>query len=159
MLNRICQHLLNYFARPEEAVRGTFVIVNDTISPALSLNDGQRVWIRGSTMNDGVYTYHNGTLKNDDDTAPAGLTNETFDGACWPMRVPREVFELATEIGDWVTKYGDSVATPYQSESVIGVYSYTLKSGAGSSGSGGDGVVSWETQFAKPLNRWRKICL
>lgn len=157
MLNKLCQHLLNYFAKPEDAVKGTFVIVNDTVSPTLPVNDGQRVWIRGSTMNDGVYTYHNGTLNNDDDTGPAGLTNEIFDGAVWPMRVPREVLDLAAEIDAWTTANAATIASPYTSENVIGVYSYTLKSGTNADGS--TGALSWETQFAKPLNRWRKICL
>lgn len=108
-------------------------------------------------MNDGVYTYHASGIKNDDDNATAGLANETFEGAIWPMRVPREVIELAGEISAWSTANAAAIASPYTSESVIGVYSYTLKSGASADGS--DGVLSWETQFAKPLNRWRKICL
>lgn len=157
MLNKLCQHLLNYFAKPEDAIRGTFVIVDDTVSPSLPVNDGQRIWIRGSTMNDGVYTYHASGIKNDDDNATAGLVNETFDGAVWPMRVPREVLDLAAEIDAWTTANAAAIASPYTSENVIGVYSYTLKSGTNADGS--DGALSWETQFAKPLNRWRKICL
>lgn len=158
MLNKLCQNLLNYFAKPEDAVKGTFVIVNDTVSPPLPVNDGQRVWIRGSTMNDGVYTYHNGTLNNDDDTGPAGLTNETFDGAVWPMRVPRDMLELATEISEWVDKYSAALDSPYYSENVIGVYSYQ-KAKSNSSGSDDSGDVTWQSKFSNRLNRWRKISL
>lgn len=109
-------------------------------------------------MNDGVYTYHASGIKNDDDNAAAGLANETFEGAIWPMRVPREVIELAAEIDTWVNKYGAALDSPYFSENVIGVYSYQ-KAKSNASGSDDSGDVTWQSKFGNRLNRWRKICL
>lgn len=156
MLNAICEHLLNYFAK--DPLHGDFVIAGGTLSPAPALLEGQRFRIVGSALNDGVYTYHASGVMNDDDTDAAELEDETFTGAIWPMAVPKAVLTLAAEIADWQDKYGAAVSGPYQSENVIGVYSYTLKSGGGN-GSGGDQAVSWQSQFKSRLNRWRKICL
>lgn len=156
MLNAICEHLLNYFAK--DPLHGDFVIAGGTLSPAPALLEGQRFRIVGSALNDGVYTYHASGVMNDDDTDAAELEDEAFAGAVWPMAVPKAVLALAAEIAEWQDKYGAAVSGPYQSENVIGVYSYTLKSGGGN-GSGGDQAVSWQSQFRTRLNRWRKICL
>ena len=71
------------------------------------------------------------------------------------MKVPRAFLALADEIQAWVDKYGDVMNSPYQSESVIGEYSYT-KASAGLS-SGGDTQSDWQYVFRKRLNEWRKI--
>lgn len=156
MLERICEHILNYFAK--DPVQGEFVISGGTISPTANLLEGQRFRIVGSVLNDGVYTYHETGIMNDDDTDNAELADETFTGAVWPMAVPKAVLALSAEISAWEDEYGAAVSSPYQSENVIGVYSYTLKTGGGS-GSGGDQAINWQSHFKSRLNRWRKICL
>lgn len=159
MLQEICEHLLNYFAKTEDAVHGEFVIADGAISPTVSLLEGQRFHINGSALNDGVYTYHLTGIMNDDDTDTADLSDETFEGTVWPMAVPKTVLALSSEIADWQNEYGGAVASPYTSENVIGVYSYTLKSGGSGSGGNGDQSINWQSQFRTRLNRWRKICL
>ena len=151
MLQQICEHIHNYFI--EESYEGKFDIADGMIS--LPLLDGQRFLISGSVLNDGVYTYHDSGVKNDDDTEVAGLQAETFAGTICAMAVPPAVVALAGEIEEWVDNNGDAINSPYQSESVIGVYSYTKASG----GSGAGGSVSWEDVYKSRLNRWRKIAL
>ena len=151
MLQQICEHIHNYFI--EESYEGKFDIADGMIS--LPLLDGQRFLISGSVLNDGVYTYHDSGVKNDDDTEVAGLQAETFAGTICAMAVPPAVVALAGEIEAWVDNNGDAINSPYQSESVIGVYSYTKASG----GSGAGGSVSWEDVYKSRLNRWRKIAL
>lgn len=151
MLQQICEHIHNYFI--EESYEGKFDIADGMIS--LPLLDGQRFLISGSVLNDGVYTYHDSGVKNDDDTEVAGLQAETFAGTICAMAVPPAVIALAGEIEAWVDNNGDAINSPYQSENVIGVYSYTKASG----GSGAGGSVSWEDVYKSQLNRWRKIAL
>ena len=117
------------------------------------LNDGQRLLFDGSDLNDGVYTYHETGITNDDDTEVAGLHDETFTGAICAMAVPPSVVALLGEINQWVAKNGEGVNSPYQSENVIGVYSYTKATG----GSGVGGSVTWQDVFGSQLNRWRKV--
>ena len=155
MLQQVCEFVHNYFVR--ENRYGTYTVASGMISPAPTLLDGQHFCIVGSALNDGVYTYHATGIMNDDDTDAAELADETFEGAIWTMAVPKAVLALSAEISAWQAEYGAAVSGPYQSENVIGVYSYTLKSG-GSNGSG-DQPVSWQSQFKNRLNRWRKICL
>jgi hypothetical protein len=119
------------------------------------VEEGQRFWITNSVFNDGVYTYHEAGIKNDDDTEAAGLTDERFAGTICALAVPPAVIALSSEINSWVETNGEAVNSPYQSENVIGVYSYTKATG----GSGAGGCVSWEDVFKDRLNRWRKIAL
>lgn len=154
MLEQICGEIHNYFI--QEPNPGEYTISDGAISPLPALLDGQRFWIVGSALNDGVYTYHENGITNDDETESADLKNETFSGTICAMAVPREVLKLAKEITDWNDKYADELNKPYRSESVIGVYSYEMKGGGGSYGSG---VIDWKTQFADRLKRWRKISL
>ena len=120
---------------------------------SLPLLDGQRFLIQGSALNDGVYTYHDTGIKNDDDSAVVGLRAETFTGTICALAVPPAVIALAGEIKSWVDTNGEVVNTPYTSESVLGVYSYTKASG----GTGAGGTVSWMDVYKEPLNRWRKV--
>lgn len=138
MLTELCQELHNWFN--DEVVTGTFVIANGEVSLPF-LQEGQYFRIVGSVFNDGVHQYG----------AASRLTDETFAGAIWPMKIPQAVIDLSEKIADWETNNGSAVLSPYQSESWAG-YSYSLKSGSGESGSTG-----WQSVFARQLNRWRKM--
>jgi len=151
MLQQICEAIHNYFIKTPHC--GTFEIADGAISPSIDLKDGQRFWITGSDLNDGVYTYHAAGIKNDDDTKAAGLQDETWAGTICALAVPPAVSALSAEINAWVAKNGEAVASPFTSESVLGVYSYQKATG----GSGAGGAVTWQDAFASQLNRWRKV--
>lgn len=149
MLQQICEYIHNYFIKTSYESR--YEIADNMVS--LPLLDGQRFLIHGSMLNDGVFTYHDTGIKNDDDTEVAGLHDETFTGTICALAVPPAVIALSEEIKSWVDTNGETVNSPYQSESVIGVYSYTKATG----GSGAGGSVSWQDVFGSQLNRWRKV--
>lgn len=142
MLTELCQELRNWFER--EKYFGTFTIENGQIDvPDGSLQSGQYFRIVGSVFNDGVHQY------DADD-----LNDEVFVGAVWSMAIPPVVVDLSERISEWVTKYGDSVSSPYSSES-FGGYSYQKASvGQGNANSINP---TWQSVFANELNRWRKI--
>ena len=151
MLQNVCEHIHNYFIK--DVLEGSFEIADAMIS--LPLIEGQRFLIRGSVLNDGMYTYHETWIGNDDDSEVVGLQAESFAGTISALAVPPAVIALAGEIKAWVDKFGDQVNSPYQSESVLGVYSYQLKGSAQSGGS--QQPVTWQSIFADRLNRWRKV--
>ena len=155
MLQQICEHIHNYFIKDVHC--GDFEIADGMISLPF-MKDGQRFWITNSDLNDGIYTYHADGIKNDDDTKVAGLKDESWAGTVCALAVPPAVSALSAEIMAWVEKYGDAVNSPYASESVIGVYSYTKGSKANSS-TGANDSVGWQDVFKDRLNRWRKVCL
>lgn len=154
MLEQICEHIHNYFIL--DRYEGECTVDEGTITPVPGLTEGQRFWLTGSALNDGVYTYHADGIRNDDDTESAALTPETFCGTVCGMGVPKEILKLASEVGAWMEKYGDVVTGPYTSES-FGGYSYTKAS----SGSGADAgaPLSWQNVFRNRMNPWRKACL
>ena len=151
MLQNVCEHIHNYFIK--DTLEGKYEIADGMIS--LPLIDGQRFLITGSALNDGLYTYHATWIGNDDDTEEVGLQAESFTGKISALAVPPAVIALAGEINAWVAKYSASITSPYQSESVLGVYSYQMK--AGSTQNGNAQPVSWQSIFADRLNRWRKV--
>lgn len=151
MLQQVCESIHNYFIKTP--ICGEFTIADGTISPALDLLDGQRFWITGSILNDGVYTYHADGIKNDDDAIAVGLHDESWAGTICALAVPPAVIALSAEIEAWVVANGAQSISPYVSENVIGVYSYTKATG----GSGAGGTVTWQDAFASQLNRWRKV--
>ena len=141
-LTELCQELRNWFER--DKFFGTFTIENGTIIvPDGSLQDGQFFRVIGSVFNDGVHQY-----------GASELSDEVFTGAIWAMAVPPAVIDLSRRISEWVTKYGESVSSPYSSES-FGGYSYVRASGAGQ-GNATSGPT-WQSTFANELNKWRKI--
>lgn len=150
MLQQFCENVRNYFIKA--AYPGTYSIIDGTLSLPF-LKNGQRFWIVGSDLNDGVYTYHDTGIMNDDDDAVAGLSDEDFKGTICAMAVPPAVVALSGEIKLWVEKYGSTVDSPYQSESFNG-YSYSLKSG---SGDGSQGGPNWQGAFADRMRVWRKV--
>lgn len=140
MLERICDHIHNYFARDEDKRSGTFTVTGGALALD-NVAEGQYFRIVGSVFNDGVYQY------------PATcLRDETFEGEIWPMRPPRDFLSLCEEIEDWQEKYGEHVDSPFQSENVIGVYSYTRAAASGNGAASG----GWEGAFKARLNRWRR---
>ena len=149
MLQQVLEHIHNYFIA--DRTEGNYEIADGTIS--LPLLDKQRFLITGSVLNDGVYTYHSDVIMNDDDTEEVGLQDETFTGTICALAVPPAVIALSAEVKAWVDTNGSAVASPYTSENVIGVYSYTQKTG----GSGAGGAIGWQDVFRDRLNRWRKV--
>ena len=152
MLQEVMEFIHNYFIKSVQC--GRYEISNGTISLPF-LQEGQRFWITNSVFNDGVYTYRSSGIMNDDDNAAAGLTDETWAGTICALAVPPAVIALSEEISQWVAKYGEAMNSPYTSENVIGVYSYTKKQGG--NGESGADPSSWQGVFGSRLNRWRKV--
>ena len=154
MLQEVMDYIHNYFVKAP--YRGTFTLSADTVSPALGLKDGQRIMITGSDLNDGVYTWHEHGILDDDDKEAAGLQDETFAGAICALAVPPQLIALSEEIKKWVETNREVMESPLASESFNG-YSYSLKTG---SSTGGDsaGQIGWQNIYGKRLERWRKLC-
>lgn len=155
MLQDVMAYIHNYFITCPNP--GTYTIRDGMLSPLPQLLEGQRIWINGSVMNDGVYTYHSYGFHDDDDINAVGLQDETFAGTICALAVPPAVIALSREISQWVEKNSEIMNSPYASESFNG-YSYSLKSG---NASGGDsaGQIGWQNIFGKRLEQWRKLCL
>lgn len=149
MLNTICENICNYFIK--ERYEGRFEIADGMIS--LPLLDGQRFLIQGSALNDGMYTFHDTGITDDDDSEAVGLHDESWAGTICALSVPPAVLALSAEITAWVDANQESQNSPYSSESVLGVYSYTKATG----GHGAGGSVGWMDVFADRLKRWRKV--
>ena len=151
MLEQICDFVHNYFEF--ERHEGTFHISGGSIELPFLLN-GQRFRIKGSALNDGIYTYYqSGMIYDADNNHGVQLQTEQFDGTVTAMAVPKAVLDLAGEIEQWQTKNADALNSPYTSES-FGGYSYTKATG---SGANAGGVLSWQDVFKARLNAYRKI--
>ena len=161
MLQDVCEHIHNYFIAKDarkipRCYSGDYSITSGVITPSVPLKEGQRFLIRGSDLNDGVYTWHAAGITNDDDDAVVGMSDEDFTGAVCALAVPPAVIALVSDIRDWVDKYGGIVINPYSSETVNGVYSYTKTVKSDDAGGGG---YSWQDVFKDRLNQWRRPCL
>lgn len=151
MLEQVCDYIHNYFIREERD--GDYAISNGTISLSFLL-DGQRFKIKGSALNDGVYTYHtDGAIKDDDDAEVVSLNSETFTGTIASMGIPKNLLAIVQDITAWQTKNQDVLDSPYTSES-FGGYSYSKATG---SGANSGGSLSWQDVFRSKLNAYRKI--
>ena len=109
MLTELCAELRNYFIPDYHNAdkyihNGTFTIENGALHGLQFLRPGQYFRIIGSFFNDGVWQNKN-----------LQLTDETFDGAIWEMRVPPDILRLAKEIDDWTKANAEAIASPYQS--------------------------------------------
>ena len=151
MLEQVMRQVRNYFIREHHI--GRFSISDGKLSPHDFLLDGQRFYITGSLLSDGVYTSHSDGIKNDDDDAVVSLPSETFDGIVYALAVHPTFIALVGEIAEWVGKFGDVASNPYQSESFNG-YSYSKSTGA-ANGS----AATWEGIFRSQLNQWRKVSI
>lgn len=152
MLEVVMRHIRNYFILDHHT--GNFTISEGMISPHDFLLEGQRFYVTGSYLNDGVYTYHVYGITNDDDNAVVDLKDETFSGVVFALAIPPTFIALVRQIEEWVGKFGDVANNPYQSESFNG-YSYTKASG--SAGGGASGGSTWQDVFRSQLNEWRKV--
>lgn len=141
MLTELCGVLRNWFET--DKISGTYTVKNGSVALPF-LQNGQYFRIVGSVFNDGVHRY-----------PTYALTDETFDGAIWPMAVPPAVLQLEMDIKAWQEKNGEAAASPFMSES-FGGYSYS-KASTGTSGSGSGTIITWQTAFKARLHQWRKI--
>ena len=151
MLTEVCNFVHNYFEIARKT--GDFKIENGNINLNDLLYYGQRFRIVGSHLNDGIYTYRENEIYNDDNTEAVELMDEVFTGAVYAMSVPRDVWQLVFDIQAWVNKNKTALDSPYTSES-FGGYSYTKASG---SGANAGGVLGWQDVFRSRLNAYRKI--
>jgi hypothetical protein len=145
MLTELCAELKNYFLRDRDADihYGEYTISGGSIDLPFLLN-GQYFRIVGSVLNDGVYQY-----------PVDGLADEEFTGAVWAMAVPPAVVALAADIEAWRNKYEsvDSMAmSPFTSETMPNVYSYTKESRNSTSGE----LTGWQKQFESRLSKLRR---
>lgn len=140
MLYEVLRYIRNFFPVEGGYHDGTYEISEGTIDLPF-LQHGQYFLIEGSVFNDGVYQY------------PAyELVDEVFDGTITAMRISKEFLALVDEINEWQDKYGKS-NTPFISETLQGVYSYTKSTSA----KGTAGVMTWKDVFADRLKVWRKV--
>lgn len=145
MLETVCAHIHNYFCDEDAIVSGTWTVEDGAIDLDGVVLEGQYFRVVGSALNDGVYQY-----------PAADMADETFTGQIWPMRPPRAFLQTVTDIEAWQAKYGEAMASPYQSESVIGVYSRTKQGGNTTQGAAAD-ADGWKSAFRSRLNPWRKL--
>ena len=153
-LTEICAECNNYFLRDYVNASnyihsGTFAISNHTITDISFLKSGQYFRIVGSDLNDGVYQ----------NTAEgmAALTDEEFSGAVWAMSPPPAFIALANDIAAWRAANESATSknmSPFSSESISGVYSYSK--GSGGNADGGT-AVTWKSQFKSRLNAYRRV--
>ena len=88
MLENVLAYLHNYFvARVLPEQEWTITYGTMEIPDALP---GQYVRIVGSVLNDGVYQY-----------PLTGLTDETFTGTVWLLKIEKAVLEKVPEIEAW----------------------------------------------------------
>lgn len=153
-ITEYCEYCNNFFLKDyinySDIFKGTFNISGGSfVSPDFTLKNGQYFRIKGSDLNDGVYCNTVESL--------ALLQDETFTGQVWLMSVPRVFVKLCDDIAAWRNKYesvGNANMSPFQSESVQGVYNYSK---GATSGNGGGASVTYMSQFASRLNPYRRI--
>lgn len=126
-----------------EPVRGLWSVSAGELVPAsgqdLPLASGQWCDVAGSALNDGLHQ-----------AGAGGLSDEEFEGTVTPLRVPRELLDLVSEIDAYQTAQ-DAAGGPYASES-FGGYSYSRATDPAT------GLpMTWEAAFRSRLNRWRKL--
>ena len=134
MLENVLAYLHNYFvARVLPEQEWTITYGTMEIPDALP---GQYVRIVGSVLNDGVYQY-----------PLTGLTDETFTGTVWLLKIEKAVLEKVPEIEAWCEK---NQPTAFTSES-FGGYSYSRATDS-------SGVpAGWQKVFEPQLAPYRKM--
>lgn len=154
-ITEVCEAINNFFLKDyigySDIYKGKYTISGGAfVSPDFTLKPGQYFRIKGSDLNDGVYC--------NSAEYPETLSDEEFTGQVWLMSVPRSFVALCDDIAAWRSQYeaaGSANLSPFQSENVAGVYSYSKASG-GSSGSGG-GSITWLDTFSARLSPYRRI--
>ena len=153
MLEQVMRHVRNYFIKDHYI--GEFSISGGMLSPHDFLIEGQRFYITGSFLSDGVYTYHSDGIKNDNDDEAVSLPDEDFSGVVYALAVPPTFIALVKEIEEWVGKFGDTATSPFQSETFNG-YSYSkIYTGVNSEVNSS----TWQGVFRSRLNQWRKVSM
>ena len=153
-ITEYCNYIKNYFLKDyinyTDIHKGEFQIQSGAfVSPTFHLKSGQYFRIKGSDLNDGVFCNTAESM--------ATLKDETFNGQIWLMSVPRSFIALCDKADAWRSKYeaaGSANMSPFQSESVQGVYSYS-KGNTGSSNGGA--AITWQSQFGKFFSAYRRI--
>lgn len=152
MLTAICQYLKNWFDYDSAHNRlkywqGEITISNGKLQN-IDLPYGQYFRIIDSLFNDGVH--------NTSDV----LHDETFNGTVQSMKIPIDIINLSEDIKAWLNSAitQKAINSPYQSESILGVYSYSMGSASGTNVDGSTGI-SWtnQKQFRDRLTPWRKL--
>lgn len=145
---RVCSYLRNWFDRNQQHFTGIITIQNGALAETYGLNVGQYFRIVGSRANnDGVYKY-----------PVTVLNDEVFDGAIVGMSIPLPVLEVMKKIEEWESKYSTvsgAAMSPFSSESISGVYSYSKSTGANDTAKDKSGT--WQGTFGAELSAWRKI--
>lgn len=154
-ITEMCLECKNFFLRDgvKDIHSDSYTISNGVIAPLSFLIPGQYFRITGSVLNDGVYEYTGEPI--------ADLKPETFEGNIWAMSVPPAFLKLCSEIADWQKAYGTASSknmSPFQSESIAGVYNYSKASGGGS-GDGESSVQTWQSVYKSRLNKWRRLSI
>lgn len=147
MIGDICAEIKNFFVYKNDRHIGDWVIENGEISPALELPTNY-IRIQGSRLNNGVHK-----------VSEMQLTDEAFHGAICIMSPPPSFLSLCEDIAQWQDKYGDvdsASMSPFTSES-FGGYSYSRGQLSGSSSASGQMFPTWQSVFAKRLQRYRRI--
>lgn len=145
-IEKVCAYLRNWFVKSRYF--GKIEIENGALKSTYGLKPNQYFRIVGSVDNDGIYQYPITTL-----------TDEIFTGAIWLLSFPKSFLELLGKIETWETKFADvssPAMSPFTSESVAGVYSYS-KSASAVSDTDKDKSGTWQGVFGHELKRWRKL--
>lgn len=154
-ITEICMECRNFFAPAQKKDNrsyihtGHFTISGHSVTPLDFIQTGQYFRIIGSAKNDGVYCNTTEGL--------SALSDEVFDGAIWEMSVPKAFVSLCIDIDAWRKKNEDVESanmSPFSAESFAG---YSYQKGTGRAQSTATSVVTWQDQFAKRLNAWRRL--
>lgn len=149
MIGEICAEIKNYFTFEGDRHIDDWTISGGNLTPSLPFPTDY-IRIVGSRLNDGVHKVS--------DLVQNPLKDESFHGAVWIMSPPNDFIALCGEIEAWQEMNGGASSvnmSPFQSES-FGGYSYSKGSGGSGSGSRG-GVPTWQSQYAKRLDLYRRI--
>ena len=115
-----------------------FKIENGSITLP-DLVKGQYFIIRNSYFNDGVYTYPENDLIDEE---------SRFD--IISIKPPKVFVDLVEEIEEWQETYGSKSEKPFTSESFDG---YSYQRATNSEGT----AVTWKDVFKTRLNEWRML--
>lgn len=153
-ITEYCEYCNNFFLKDyiglTDIYKGEFEINGGSfVSPDFTLKNSQYFRITGSDLNNGVWCNTAESLEQ--------LQDETFSGQVWLMSVPRSFIKLCENVDAWRNKYeaaGSANMSPYQAESVQGVYNYSKGSTGGTSGGA---AVTWQAQYSKFFSAYRRI--
>ena len=125
---QLCAHANNWFE--DKKIIGDIEISGGRLN--VDTENYKYIRIIGSNDNDGVY-----------EVSQMTLTDESFDGAVWLLKIPKPFVELSSKIAAWMEANGGKEL--YQSES-FGGYSYTRNPDS----------LTWQGAFKSEIDQWRK---